>query len=152
MFARCRFTNVAFPCGRTPITKRIVAEIVNARLDDVGPRRPATAFHRAVRGMRKRAGSREARARTECLFDEPDSGLDPVARAALRLIKRCTRRRGNYVSSPTTSPPHGRSAIHRVLWKGASFKSGDAKSMFESSNPFVRQFLNRDVTGPLGME
>ncbi len=39
-----------------------------------------------------------------------------------------------------------------VLWKGRIVESGDAEQMFNSENPFVRQFLSGDSSGPLGME
>ena len=39
-----------------------------------------------------------------------------------------------------------------VLWKGRIVESGDAERMFESENPFVRQFLQGEADGPLGME
>ena len=39
-----------------------------------------------------------------------------------------------------------------VLRKGRIVQSGAADEMWESSNPFVRQFLNRGLIGPLGME
>jgi phospholipid/cholesterol/gamma-HCH transport system ATP-binding protein len=39
-----------------------------------------------------------------------------------------------------------------VLWKGRIVESGPADELFESENPFVRQFLSGGSTGPLGME
>ena len=39
-----------------------------------------------------------------------------------------------------------------VLWKGRIVESGDAERMFNSENPFVRQFLAGAAEGPLGME
>jgi phospholipid/cholesterol/gamma-HCH transport system ATP-binding protein len=39
-----------------------------------------------------------------------------------------------------------------VLWKGRIVESGDAERMFDSENPFVRQFLAGSADGPLGME
>jgi phospholipid/cholesterol/gamma-HCH transport system ATP-binding protein len=39
-----------------------------------------------------------------------------------------------------------------VLWKGRIVQAGSRDDMFESSNPFVQQFLNRKSEGPLGMD
>ena len=39
-----------------------------------------------------------------------------------------------------------------VLWKGRIVESGPADELFESENPFVRQFLSGASAGPLGME
>jgi phospholipid/cholesterol/gamma-HCH transport system ATP-binding protein len=39
-----------------------------------------------------------------------------------------------------------------VLWKGRIVESGPAEELFESDNPFVRQFLSGESQGPLGME
>jgi phospholipid/cholesterol/gamma-HCH transport system ATP-binding protein len=39
-----------------------------------------------------------------------------------------------------------------VLWKGRIVESGPAEELFNSDNPFVRQFLSGDAQGPLGME
>ncbi len=39
-----------------------------------------------------------------------------------------------------------------VLWKGRIVQAGEREEMFNSDNPFVQQFLNRKLTGPLGME
>jgi len=39
-----------------------------------------------------------------------------------------------------------------VLWKGRIVESGPAEELFNSDNPFVRQFLSGESQGPLGME
>jgi phospholipid/cholesterol/gamma-HCH transport system ATP-binding protein len=39
-----------------------------------------------------------------------------------------------------------------VLWKGKIVQAGERDEMFNSKNPFVHQFLNRQIDGPLGME
>ena len=35
-----------------------------------------------------------------------------------------------------------------VLWKGRIVESGPAEELFNSDNPFVRQFLSGDAQGP----
>jgi ABC-type transporter Mla maintaining outer membrane lipid asymmetry ATPase subunit MlaF len=39
-----------------------------------------------------------------------------------------------------------------VLWSGKIVESGPKAEVFDSSNPFVSQFLHADVTGPLSMD
>ena len=39
-----------------------------------------------------------------------------------------------------------------VLWSGKIVESGPKEELFDSSNPFVNQFLNADVSGPLSMD
>jgi phospholipid/cholesterol/gamma-HCH transport system ATP-binding protein len=39
-----------------------------------------------------------------------------------------------------------------VLWKGKIVASGPADEMFNSEDPFIRQFLAGESQGPLGMD
>jgi phospholipid/cholesterol/gamma-HCH transport system ATP-binding protein len=39
-----------------------------------------------------------------------------------------------------------------VLWKGRIVESGPAEELFNSDNPFVRQFLSGESQGPFGRE
>jgi phospholipid/cholesterol/gamma-HCH transport system ATP-binding protein len=108
-------------------------------------------------GMRKRAGFARALVLEPqiVLFDEPDSGLDPVRTALLcELIKEVHAENGGcYVVITHDIMSARRVANHlAVLWKGRIVQSGPAQEMFESENPFVRQFLSGESVGPLGME
>ena len=89
------------------------------------------------------------------LFDEPDSGLDPVRTALLcELIKEIHEENGGaYVVITHDIMSAKRVAEYiAVLWKGRIVQSGAAEEMWNSPNPFVRQFLNRGLEGPLGMD
>ena len=89
------------------------------------------------------------------LFDEPDSGLDPVRTALLcELIKEVHSENGGcYVVITHDILSARRVGQHiSVLWKGRIVESGPADELFESENPFVRQFLSGASAGPLGME
>jgi phospholipid/cholesterol/gamma-HCH transport system ATP-binding protein len=108
-------------------------------------------------GMRKRAGfARSLVLDPEIvLFDEPDSGLDPVRTALLcELIKEIHAENGGcYVVITHDIMSARRVAEHiSVLWKGRIVESGPAEELFASENPFVRQFLSGESAGPLGME
>ena len=108
-------------------------------------------------GMRKRAGFARALVLDPdiVLFDEPDSGLDPVRTALLcELIQEVHEENGGaYVVITHDIMSARRVAEHiAVLWKGRIVESGPAEELFNSDNAFVRQFLSGESQGPLGME
>ena len=109
-------------------------------------------------GMRKRAGFARALVLEPeiVLFDEPDSGLDPVRTALLcELIKEVHAENGGaYVVITHDIMSARRVGEHiSVLWKGRIVESGAGElSCSRASNPFVRQFLSGEAQGPLGME
>ena len=101
-------------------------------------------------GMRKRAGFARALVLDPdiVLFDEPDSGLDPVRTALLcELIQEVHEENGGaYVVITHDIMSAKRVAEHiSVLWKGRIVESGPAEELFNSDNMFVRQFLSRSV-------
>jgi phospholipid/cholesterol/gamma-HCH transport system ATP-binding protein len=153
------YDNVAFPL-REQTNKREdeIREIVMQRLEEVGltdavDRMPAELSG----GMRKRAGFARALVLEPqiVMFDEPDSGLDPVRTALLcDLIRKIHGEHGGTYIVITHDIASARrlGEYIAVLWKGQIVESGDAGRMFNSENPFVRQFLSGDSDGPLGME
>jgi hypothetical protein len=87
------------------------------------------------------------------LFDEPDSGLDPVRTALLcELIQEIHEENGGaYVVITHDIMSAKRVAEHiSVLWKGRIVESGPADELFNSDNHFVRQFLSGASRGPAG--
>jgi phospholipid/cholesterol/gamma-HCH transport system ATP-binding protein len=153
------FDNVAFPLRQhTEKGDEEIAEIVNRRLREVGLGNAGTKMPNELSGgMRKRAGfARSLVLEPEIvLFDEPDSGLDPVRTALLcELIKEVHAENGGcYVVITHDIMSARRVAEHiAVLWQGQIVQSGPAAELFASENPFVRQFLAGDSAGPLGME
>jgi phospholipid/cholesterol/gamma-HCH transport system ATP-binding protein len=153
------YDNVAFPLRQnTNKTEGEIAEIVNHRLDEVG----LSAAHNKAPGelsggMRKRAGFARALVLEPeiVMFDEPDSGLDPVRTALLcRLIQQVHAQNGGTYIVITHDIASARTIGEylALLWKGRIVASGDREAMFTSGNPFVRQFLAGAEVGPLGME
>lgn len=153
------FDNVAFPLRQhTDMSEGQIGEVTRQRLTDVGL---ADAMDDAPSqlsgGMRKRAGFARALV-TEpdvVIFDEPDSGLDPVRTALLcELIKEMHEAHGGTYIVVT----HDIASARRIgeyialLWRGRIVEAGDAERMFSSENPFVRQFLSGSASGPLGMD
>jgi phospholipid/cholesterol/gamma-HCH transport system ATP-binding protein len=153
------YDNVAFPLRQhTEKSEEEIAEIVDRRMREVGLGGEGTKMPNELSGgMRKRAGfARSLVLNPEIvLFDEPDSGLDPVRTALLcELIKEVhAENGGTYVVITHDIMSARRVAEHiMVLWKGRIVESGPAAELFASENPFVRQFLSGEAQGPLGME
>jgi phospholipid/cholesterol/gamma-HCH transport system ATP-binding protein len=153
------YDNVAFPLRQhTEKSEEEIAEIVNRRMREVGLGGEGMKMPNELSGgMRKRAGfARSLVLDPEILlFDEPDSGLDPVRTALLcELIKEVHAENGGaYVVITHDIMSARRVGEHiSVLWKGKVVESGPAAELFASENPFVRQFLSGEAQGPLGME
>jgi phospholipid/cholesterol/gamma-HCH transport system ATP-binding protein len=153
------FDNVAFPLRQhTDKSESDVSEIVNGRLKEVGLGNDGDKMPNELSGgMRKRAGFARALVLDPdiVLFDEPDSGLDPVRTALLcDLIQEIHNENGGaYVVITHDILSARRVAEHiALLWKGRIVDAGPAQELFASENPFVKQFLTGDAAGPLGME
>ncbi len=153
------YDNVAFPLRQhTDLGESEIAEIVNARLSDVGLTNAENRLPNELSGgMRKRAGFARALVLEPeiVMFDEPDSGLDPVRTALLcELIRQMHEQHGGTYIVITHDINSARQVgeYFAVLWKGRIVQAGERNAMFNSTNPFVHQFLNREISGPLGME
>src|SRR3954454_9743574 len=97
--------------------------------------------------MRRRAGSPRALvpAPRIVLFDEPDSGLDPVRTALLcELIQEVHAENGGAFVGITHDIASARRVADHIslLWKARIVESGPAEELFNSDNAFVRQFLS----------
>jgi phospholipid/cholesterol/gamma-HCH transport system ATP-binding protein len=153
------FDNTAFPLRQhTDKSEEEVGEIVNRRLAEVGLGGAHDKMPNELSGgMRKRAGFARALVLDPdiVLFDEPDSGLDPVRTALLcELIQEVHEENGGAYVVITHDIASARRVAEyiAVLWKGRIVESGPAEELFNSENPFVRQFLSGESQGPLGME
>jgi phospholipid/cholesterol/gamma-HCH transport system ATP-binding protein len=164
------FDNVAFPLRQhTDKSDEEIESIVIRRLNEVGLINDVWKFPNELSGgMRKRAGFARALVLEPdiLLFDEPDSGLDPVRTALLsRLIVEIhadmldEAKRTQKPHLPTFAVvTHDIMTTRRigdfinVLWKGRIVESGPSEEMIESENPFVRQFLGGQPDGPLTMD
>jgi phospholipid/cholesterol/gamma-HCH transport system ATP-binding protein len=153
------YDNVAFPLRQhTDKGEDEIAEIVNRRLKEVGLAGAGDKMPNELSGgMRKRAGFARALVLDPeiVLFDEPDSGLDPVRTALLcELIKEVHEENGGTYVVITHDIMSARRVAEyiAILWKGRIVESGPAQELFNSDNQFVRQFLSGEAQGPLGME
>ena len=153
------YDNVAFPLRQhTDLSEDEIGEIVLQRLGEVGLAKAVDKMPGQLSGgMRKRAGFARALVMDPriVLFDEPDSGLDPVRTALLcELIQEVHREHGGTYIVITHDIASARriGEFIAVLWRGDIVEQGPAQTMFASENPFVRQFLEGEPVGPLGME
>ena len=164
------YNNVAFPLRQhTEKGEDEIEDIVMRRLNEVGLGHSKTKYPNELSGgMRKRAGFARALVLEPdiVLFDEPDSGLDPVRTALLgELILEIHRDMMDEAKEkqrehlPTFCViTHDIMSARRVadyinvLWKGRIVEAGPAEDMLNSENPFIRQFLSGESQGPLTMD
>jgi phospholipid/cholesterol/gamma-HCH transport system ATP-binding protein len=153
------FDNTAFPLRQhTDKGEEEIAEICNRRLREVGLAEAMEKMPNELSGgMRKRAGFARALVLDPAIvmFDEPDSGLDPVRTALLcELIREVHEENGGcyLVISHDLGTARRIADFIAVLWKGRIVESGPSDELFDSDNEFVAQFLNAETEGPLAMD
>jgi phospholipid/cholesterol/gamma-HCH transport system ATP-binding protein len=153
------YDNVAFPLRKhTDKSEDEIHEIVMQNLREVGLEQAIKKAPNEISGgMRKRAGFARALVMRPdvVLFDEPDSGLDPVRTKLLsQLISEMHQEHGGTYIVITHDIPTARTVSDyvAVIWQGGMVHYGDADGAFGSDDPFVRQFLAGDAVGPLGMD
>jgi phospholipid/cholesterol/gamma-HCH transport system ATP-binding protein len=164
------FDNVSFPLRQhTDKGEDEIADIVNRRLAEVGLSGSWDKMPNELSGgMRKRAGFARALVLDPdiVLFDEPDSGLDPVRTALLGelileihndVMEEARAKKKEHMPAFCVIT-HDIMTARRVaeyiavLWKGRIVEAGPSEDMLGSDNPFIRQFLAGESAGPLGMD
>ncbi|HZZ46204.1 MAG TPA: ATP-binding cassette domain-containing protein [Pseudonocardia sp.] len=152
------YDNVAFPLREhTKKSEKAIREIVMEKMEMVGLQGDETKLPGEISGgMRKRAGlARGLVLEPEVmLFDEPDSGLDPVRTAYLnQLIVDLNEKTDSTflivthdINTAQTLPDNMGIIYHKHL---AMF--GPREQLLTSDDPVVAQFLNGRREGPIGM-
>jgi phospholipid/cholesterol/gamma-HCH transport system ATP-binding protein len=153
------YDNVAFPLRKhTKLPEDKIRLIVMQRLSEVGLEDATRKMPNEISGgMRKRAGFARALVLNPkiVLFDEPDSGLDPVRTSLLcDLILNVHREHGGTYLLVTHNIPTAEKVSDYIglLWQGRLAHYGPTAEAFASEDPFVRQFLAGESAGPLGMD
>ena len=152
------YDNVAFPLREhTRKSEKEIRDIVSEKLAMVGLTGAEKKLPGEISGgMKKRAGLARALVLSPeiILFDEPDSGLDPVRTAFLNeLILDLNPKLGSTFVVVT----HDIATAKRVadyigmFYRRNLVQFGPAKDMFSSDIPVVRQFLAGATEGPIGM-
>jgi phospholipid/cholesterol/gamma-HCH transport system ATP-binding protein len=153
------YDNTAFPLRtHTKMSEKEIEEKVMRLLEEVGLGHSA---HKAPNeisgGMKKRAGFARAMVMDPefVIFDEPDSGLDPVRTSLLcDIILDVHSKHGGTYLLVTHDMATARKVSDYIglIWQGEVVHYGPAKEAFENEDPFVRQFLAGESAGPLGMD
>jgi phospholipid/cholesterol/gamma-HCH transport system ATP-binding protein len=152
------YDNVAFPLREhTRKSERDIREIVMQKLEMVGLVGAEKKLPGEISGgMKKRAGLARALVLDPeiVLFDEPDSGLDPVRTAFLNeLILDLNRQLGATFIVVTHDIATARRVADHIgmLYLRNLVKFGPAEEMFDSDIAVVKQFLAGATKGPIGM-
>ncbi|MGH9082473.1 MAG: ABC transporter ATP-binding protein, partial [Acidimicrobiales bacterium] len=153
------YDNIAFPLREhSRKNERAIREVVLHNAELVGLLDHLKKLPGEVSGgMKKRAGLARAMV-TEpdiVLFDEPDSGLDPVRVAYLDdLVVTAQRETGATFFIIT----HNIASVMRVadymgvLFRSRLVKFAGKEEMRASDDPVIRQFLTGQAEGPIGMD
>ena len=152
------YDNVAFPLREhTKRGEKDIKDVVMEKLEMVGLKGAEEKLPGEISGgMKKRAGLARALVLDPeiVMFDEPDSGLDPVRTAYLSELIRDLNSQIGFSCVVVT---HDIATCRRVadyigmLCRRHLIQFGPANEMFESDVPEVRQFLAGDTKGPIGM-
>jgi phospholipid/cholesterol/gamma-HCH transport system ATP-binding protein len=152
------YDNTAFPLREhTRKNEKEIEEIVMEKLTMVGLADARDLFPGEISGgMRKRAGLARALVLDPeiVLFDEPDSGLDPVRTAYLNeLILDLKEQLDSTFVVVTHHIPTAKniSDYLALLFRRNLVMMGPKHELLESDRPVVRQFLRGSTHGPIGM-
>ena len=153
------FDNIAFPLREhTKKNDKEIKEIVTEKAGLVGLLDHMKKTPGEVSGgMKKRAGLARALVLDPdiVLFDEPDSGLDPVRVAYLdELVVNVQRETGaTFFIITHNIPSVMRTAEYMgILFRSGLVKFGSKEDMKTTDNKIIRQFLAGRAKGPIGMD
>ena len=149
------FDNVAFGLRRRGINEDSVKSIVEESLEQVGLSGSGDKHPSELSGgMQKRAGlARSIAVRPEImLYDEPTTGVDPITAGVVdRLI---VKMRDTY-GMTSIVVTHDMTSAYRIadriamIYEGEVIFNGTDTEIRQSSNPYVKQFIEGTVNGPI---
>jgi phospholipid/cholesterol/gamma-HCH transport system ATP-binding protein len=149
------YDNVAFGLRRRGVNEdeiRMIVEesLAQVGLPDSGDKRPSELSG----GMQKRAGlARSIAVRPEImLYDEPTTGVDPITAGVVdRLI---IKMRDTYAMTSVVVT-HDMTSAYRIadriamIYEGKVIFTGTDEEIKKSEDPYVRQFIEGTVHGPI---
>lgn len=150
------FDNVAFPLREhTDLSERVIRHLVMMKLEAVGLRGAAGLLPSELSGgMARRVALARAVAMDPqlILYDEPFAGLDPISLAiTARLIRALNSALGATSVIVTHDVAESFQIVDYVylMWQGGIVAQGTPADMRDSSDPYVRQFVDARADGPL---
>ncbi len=152
------FENVGITLLEKGMTEKEVLPLVKEKLRQVNMREDALSKYPSELsgGMRKRVGL----ARTlmmnpqYMLYDEPTTGLDPITSHVIQRLIYDTQKRLDLTSVIVTHDLEFFKYADNValLYEGKIVYFGDAKTVWESDNPYIYQFIRGLSEGPMQTE
>ncbi|MGE3724353.1 MAG: ABC transporter ATP-binding protein [Candidatus Sericytochromatia bacterium] len=148
--------NIAFPLRRhTRLKNKEIMKIVEEKLDQVGlPGIQHKLPSELSGGMRKRVGLARALALDPeiILFDEPNSGLDPVMSDAIDklIIRTKDHTKSTFIVISHDIPGTFQIADHIImLYKSQVIAAGTCEEIQNSTHPVLVQFFSRNSDIPI---
>ncbi len=151
--------NVALPLrAHTKLPRPVIDRLVKMKLHAVGLRAAADAFPRELSGgMARRVALARALALDPPLmiYDEPLTGLDPIASGVVMALVRRLNDTLGLTSIVVTHHVHETLPVadHAiVIANGGIVFSGSPDALSASPDPLVQQFLKGEPDGPIGFD
>lgn len=153
------FENVALPLTEKGMSREEVEPIVREKLslvnlnpDDTMGKYPSELSG----GMKKRVGLARTLVTNPkvVLYDEPTTGLDPITVRIIHELMKNTQDKLGLTSVVISHDPEVfQYADHVALLNERTIQYvGDAKTIWESDNPYVYQFIRGETKGPIQTE
>ncbi len=150
------FDNVAFPLREhTDLPESMIRDLVLMKLNAVGLRAARDLFPAQISGgMARRVALARAIALDPSLimYDEPFAGLDPIS---LGLTATLIRRLNDALGATSIIVSHDIHETFQIadyvyfIANGRIAAEGEPGALRESTDPFVRQFVNAEADGPV---
>ncbi len=151
------FENIAFPMREhTDLPEAVMRDLVLMKLNAVGLRGAAQLMPSELSGGMAR---RVALARTVALdpqlvlYDEPFAGLDPISLSVVgQMIRKLNDALGMTSILVTHDIVESLKIVDYIYFisEGRVVAEGDVESIRNSTDPFVKQFVNGEPDGPVG--
>ena len=147
--------NIALALHEVNLSKKELDEKISEKLRLVGLEKYKNYFPDQLSGgQRKRVGFARAIASDPeiILYDEPTAGLDPILST---LVEDYINKLSNEFKVASVIVTHQLSTVRRtvqnvlMLYQGKLVWDGAPKDFLSSNNPYVMQFVNAEVKGPM---